>query len=41
MNDYHKLHLPLSEVRAEKRVSRNDKVDELNKLVDGFIICRT
>ena len=41
MNDYHKLYPPISEVRAEKKVSRNDEVDELNKLMDGFIICRT
>ena len=41
MNDYHKLHPPISEVRAEKKVSRNDEVDELNNLMDGFIICRT
>ena len=41
MNDYHKLHSPISEVRTEKKVSRNDEVDELNNLMDGFIICRT
>ena len=41
MNYYHKLHLPISEVRAEKKDSRNDEVDDLNNLIDGFIICRT
>ena len=41
MNDYHKFHPPILEVRAEKKVSRNDEVDELNNLMDGFIIRRT
>ena len=37
MNEYHKLHPPISEVRAEKRVSRNDEVDELDKLIDNEV----
>ena len=35
LNEYHKLHPPISEVRDEKKVSRNDEVDEFDKLMDN------
>ena len=37
INKHHKLHPPILEVRAKEKVSRDDKVDELDKLMDNEV----